>query len=180
METPNIIRMVASFISDHFDQIIYFRTLTLQPLTRTSNANNHIQRWLKQTTVHAVASTPTTTETHNMPSPIYGAFIPELCATVALLIKSPLNRSRDPNGQVYWTGYIFWCTFEENENGDLQKQWTTSLVDCSLSNNELAGGFEHVCVVDGQVMFYDFIPDDTNKATGYPFWHYPQQKNNAS
>ena len=111
-----------------------------------------------------------------MPSPIYKAFIPELCATVALLIKSPLTGRRDPNGQVYWTGYIYWCTLEGNEKGNLQKQWTNSLVECSFSNNELGGGFEHACVVDGQVMFYDFILDVTGKAIGCPFWHYPQAR----
>ena len=121
-------------------------------------------------TENVFASTPTPTETFNMPSPIYKAFIPELCATVALLIKSPLTGRRDPNGQVYWTGYIYWCTLEGNEKGNLQKQWINSLVECSFSNNELGGGFEHVCVVDGQVMFYDFIFDVTGKAIGCPFW----------
>ena len=112
----------------------------------------------------------------NMPTPIYKAFIPELCAAVAVLIKSPFIRSRDPNGQFYWTGYIYWCTLAADERGNLQKQWVTSRVECSFSNNELGGGFDHVCVVDGRVMFYDFIFVVTGKVIGCQFGQYLQSK----
>lgn len=108
----------------------------------------------------------------NMPARTDFAFIPELGSPVALLIGKPFQLVLDQRITVSCFS-IYWITEAADERGNLQRKWTKSLVEASTRNTDAHGkGFDHVCVLWGRVVFYDFIRDSSGDHI-LPFWHKP-------